>query len=301
MIAAVRNSYLLLYLRNKPLQAVGLVVSVVAIALMLVGPHVIPHPATVGIPGEQMMPPSFRYWFGTDVNGMDVFSRTIAAFRTDLSIVIAGAFIAFGAGYPLGILAGYFDGGRGVYGALSMLLLRMMDVLQSFPVFVLGLLLVAIYGPNPLNLILLIGLSNLPGNLRLARTEAITIREKAFVEAARAAGNSELRIAFFHVAPNALAPVIALLSVVMGFGILLIAGLSFVGAGIRAPTPEWGAMIATGGKTMITGQWWPSVFPGLIMAITVFGFSIVGQIITALIDPLERVVFVSLRKERTAG
>jgi peptide/nickel transport system permease protein len=204
---------------------------------------------------------------------------------------MAGAFLAFGVGYPLGIFAGYFDGRQGPHAMLSLAMLRLMDVLQSFPIFVLGLLLVAIYGPHPINLILLIGLSNLPGNLRMARTEAITIREKAFVDAARAAGASELRIAFSHIAPNALAPVISLLSVVMGFGILLIAGLSFVGAGIRAPTPEWGSMIAIGGKTMITGQWWPSVFPGLVMAITVFGFSMVGQIITAFVDPLERVVF----------
>ncbi len=300
MMSAIRDSYLFIYLRNKPLQSFGLLVSIVSITLMFIGPYVIPYSPTTGVPGDQLLPPSSRYWFGTDVNGMDVFSRTIAAFRTDLSIVMAGAFLALGIGFPLGIFAGCFDGRRGIHGMLSLVLMRLMDVLQSFPIFVLGLLLVAIYGPHPLNLILLIGLSNLPGNLRMARTEAITIREKAFVEAARAAGNSELRVAFSHIAPNALAPVISLLSVVMGFGILLIAGLSFVGAGVRAPTPEWGSMIATGGKSMITGQWWPSVFPGLVMAITVFGFSMVGQIITALVDPLERITFVKQRKEQGA-
>jgi len=168
-------------------------------------------------------------------------------------------------------------------------ILRIMDVIQAFPVFVLGLLLVAAFGPSPQNLIFMIAVANIPGNLRLARSEAISLREKDFVEAARAVGNSELRIAFHHIMPNAITPVIALLSVVMGFGILLTAGLSFVGAGVRVPTPEWGSMIASGGTTMITGQWWPSFFPGLFMALTIFGFSMLGEIITVLIDPLERI------------
>lgn len=285
----IRNSLFYLYLRNKPLQAFGFAITVFSTLMVVIGPYIIPNSATAGISGDQLLPPSLKYWFGTDSNGMCVFSRTIAAYRTDLSIVFAGALLALSIGFPLGIFAGYFDGKKGFSGILSFLLLRFMDVLQSFPIFVLGLLLVAIFGPSPRNLIILIGITNLPGNLRLARSEVLTLREKSFVEAARASGNSELRIAFTQVAPNALTPVIALLSVVMGFGILLIAGLSFVGAGVRAPTPEWGSMIASGGTTMITGQWWPSVFPGLFMAITVFGFSMVGEIITVLINPLERI------------
>lgn len=296
MLSKIRNSYLAFYLRSRPLQAFGVAVTLISLLLVVIGPYIVPHSATVGTPGDQLLPPSLKYWFGTDVNGMDVFSRTIAAYRTDLSIVLGGALLALGVGFPLGILAGYFDGTKGPYGFLSTIILRVMDILQAFPIFVLGLLLVAIFGPSPLNLILLIGVSNLPGNLRLARSEVITLREKSFVEAARAAGNSELRIAFVHVAPNALVPVISLLSVVMGFGILLIAGLSFVGAGVRAPTPEWGSMIATGGKSMITGEWWPSVFPGFFMAVTIFGFSMVGEIITALVDPLERIGFKPMKK-----
>ncbi len=291
----IKNSYLFLFLKNRPLQRAGLIITIFSILMVLFGPYLVPNSPTTGISGEQLLPPCAKYPFGTDVNGMCVFSRTIAAYRTDLSIVVAGALLALGVGFPVGVFAGYFDGKKGVCGVLSTIILRVMDVMQAFPIFVLGLLLVAIFGPSTRNLILLIGIANLPGNLRLARSEVMTLREKSFVEAARTAGNSEVRIAFLHIAPNALAPVIALLSVVMGFGILLIAGLSFVGAGVRVPTPEWGSMIASGGLTMITGQWWPSVFPGLFMAVTVFGFSMVGDIITALIDPLERVVFESSR------
>jgi peptide/nickel transport system permease protein len=296
MVKKIQNSFLFLYLRNKPLQAFGLAVTIFSIFMVLFGQYIIPHSATVGTSGEQLLPPSLKYLFGTDINGMDVFSRTIAAYKTDLSIVLAGALLALCVGFPAGVFAGYFDGRKGFSGVLSILLLRFMDVLQSFPIFVLGLLFVAIFGPSPRNLIVLIGIANIPGNLRLARSEVITLREKNFVEAARAAGNSEMRIAFVQVAPNAMAPVIALLSVVMGFGILLIAGLSFIGAGVRAPTPEWGSMIASGGLNMITGQWWPSIFPGIFMALTVFGFSMVGEIITALIDPLERINFQNSRE-----
>jgi peptide/nickel transport system permease protein len=164
-----------------------------------------------------------------------------------------------------------------------------MDVMQAFPIFVLALLLVAAFGPNFLNIVMVITITNLPVNLRLARAEALSMREKPFVEAARASGNSELRIAFIHLMPNAMTQVIALISLVMGTGIMLTAGLSFVGAGVRIPTPEWGLMISVGAPQMITGQWWPALFPGLFMAVTIFGFSMFGQAITALLDPLERV------------
>lgn len=291
MINKTKSSFLYQFLKKRPLQFSGLIITTFSILMVLIGPYIVPHSPTTGVSGEQLMPPNLQYPFGTDANGMCVFSRTIAAYRTDLTIVVAGALLAFFAGFPLGVFAGYFDGRKGIYGTISTVILRFMDVMQAFPIFVLGLLLVAIFGPSIPNLILLIGVANLPGNLRLARSEVMSLREKNFVEAARTVGNSELRIAFLHVAPNAIASVIALLSVVMGFGILLIAGLSFVGAGVRVPTPEWGSMIASGGLTMITGQWWPSVFPGLFMALTVFGFSMVGDIITAMIDPLERITF----------
>ena len=229
------------------------------------------------------------YWFGTDVNGMDVFSRCIAAYRTDLSIALAGALLSAIIGVPLGVFAGYFDGRGGIFGFISMLILRFEDVLQAFPIFVLALLLVAAFGPRPINLIIAIVTINHISNLRLARAEVLSLRDKPFVEAARASGNSELRIAFLHLMPNALTPVIALLSLVTGMAILLTAGMSFVGAGVKVPTPEWGVMISVGAPSMITGQWWPAFFPGLFMAVTIFAYSMLGQALTALLDPLERV------------
>ena len=247
----IKNNYVLVYLRYNRLQAFGSIVVVLSLILAIIGPWIAPHSPTTGVPGQQLLPPSTKYWFGTDVNGMCVFSRVICAYRTDLFIALAGAFLSLAVGAPTGIFAGYFDGKGGISGFISMLILRFMDVLQAFPIFVLGLLLVAAFGPSPQNLIVLIAITNLPGNLRLTRSEVLSLRENTFVEAARASGNSELRIAFIHLMPNALTPAVAFLSVVMGFGILLTAGLSFVGAGVRVPTPEWGSMIAIGGPSMI--------------------------------------------------
>jgi peptide/nickel transport system permease protein len=287
--AKFKGNYVVVYLRYHPLEAFGCIYTAIAVILVIIAPMIVPHSPTMSYPGAHLLPPSREFWFGTDANGMDVFSRCFCAYRTDFLISFAAAFLSMIIGAPLGVFAGYFDGKGGIYGALSMLLLRFEDVLQAFPIFVLGLLLVAAFGPQPINIIIAIVAVNHITNLRLARAEVLSLREKPFVEAARASGNSDLRIAFFHLMPNALTPLLALLSIVMGAGIFLTAGLSFVGAGVRVPTAEWGLMISVGGPSMVTGQWWPALFPGLFMAVTIFSFSMVGQAITALLDPLERI------------
>jgi peptide/nickel transport system permease protein len=116
----------------------------------------------------------------------------------------------------------------------------------------------------------------------------MSLREMRYVEASLVAGLSDLRTIMRHIVPNAMGPVLAQLSINVGWGILLTAGLSFVGAGVRAPTPEWGSMIATGFQNVVTGQWWPSVFPGLALAVTVFGFSLVGASVEVFADPVKR-------------
>jgi len=280
--------FFIAYIKDKPLQSFGFIYALLAITLSIVGPAIVPHTPIKPIQGARLLAPSKEYWFGTDANGMCIFSRTICAYRTDLLIALWGALMAFGVGTLVGIFAGYFEGKGGIYGALSTLIMRIMDVIQAFPIFVLALVLVAAFGPNALNIIFCIFITNLPTFLRLSRAETLFIREKPFVEAAKASGNSDLRITFVHIMPNTLTQCVAMVSMVMGFGILLTAGLSFVGAGIRAPTPEWGLMISTGAPAIVTGHWWPSFFPGLFMAISIFSFSMIGETITALFDPLER-------------
>ena len=283
------DSFVVTYLRRHPLYAFGFLYVGLSLVLAIIGPSIVPYSPTNSLPNAVLLPPSSATWFGTDSNGMDVFSRTIAAYRTDLVLAFAGAALSMLIGAPLGVYAGFFDGRGGMNGFLARLILRVEDVLQAFPIFVLALLLVAAFGPQPVNLVLAIVVANHISNLRLARSEVLALRDRTFVEAARAAGDSNMRIAFNHLLPNAMNPVIAMLSTVMGFGILLIAGLSFVGAGVRVPTPEWGSMIAIGGPSIMTGQWWPSFFPGVFMAVTIFCYSVVGEAVTALLDPLERI------------
>jgi peptide/nickel transport system permease protein len=211
------------------------------------------------------------HWFGTDAAGLDVFSRTIAAPRTDLVIAVAANAFSFALGVLLGLAAGYFRHWS------TGLLMRASDLLQSFPVFITAMILVALAGRTWVNIVVAMTLLYTPIYIRLTRTEVLTQRERGFVEAAQALGASEWRIALRHVLPNALAPAIVQSSVTIGFAILLTAGLSFVGAGVRPPTPEWGLMIATSASQIVLGEWWPAIFPGIAISLTVFGFAALGH------------------------
>jgi peptide/nickel transport system permease protein len=182
---------------------------------------------------------------------------------------------------------------------LSGLVMRAADVLQAFPVFVFAIALVASLGQSLQTVIIAIAFVNTPIYLRLMRAQVIAIRQMRFVEASLVAGLSDLQTVLRHVIPNALGPVLAQLSVNIGWAILLTAGLSFIGAGVRAPTPEWGSMIAMGFQNVVTGQWWPSVFPGIALAITVFGFALIGSSIETMADPVQRRAL--LRKRRQAA
>lgn len=211
------------------------------------------------------------YWFGTDANGFDVFSRVISAPRIDLTIALAANVLSLILGVFLGLVAGYYRN------FVTEGVMRVSDVLQSFPVFVSAMILVALAGRSTGNIVIALALLYTPIYIRLTRSEVLTQRVRGYVEAARAMGNREIVIALRHVLPNSLAPALIQASVTIGFAILLTAGLSFVGAGVRPPTPEWGLMISTGANQIILGEWWPSVFPGIAISITVFGFAVLGN------------------------
>jgi peptide/nickel transport system permease protein len=257
---------------HDPLLVVGLVIVTVAIFLAIFGESIAPYdPETpVGPPGS---PPSSTHWFGTDVAGLDVFSRVISAPRTDVTLAVTAAVASAILGTLIGLLAGFYRG------PLSALIMRVSDVLQAFPVFILAMVLVALSGRNLTNLIFALTFLYTPIFIRLTRSEVLTQRERSYVEAARATGNPEWKIALRHVLPNSLTPSLIQLSVTVGFGILLTAGLSFVGAGVRPPTPEWGLMIANSAPQLVLGEWWTSLFPGLAVSITVVGFAAVSNAI----------------------
>ncbi|HZQ05250.1 MAG TPA: ABC transporter permease [Anaerolineae bacterium] len=266
----------------------GLIIVVAWTLIALLAPVISPYSPTQPHPGEILLPPSAKYWFGTDKDGFDVFSRVIWAPRTDLGIAVTSTALSVLIGIPLGALAGYFGGRGGLLGLGSEWFMRAVDVSRAFPVFVFALVLVGVLGTSIPNVIIALTFANAPVFIWLTRSEVLSVREKPFVEAARCSGNSELQIAFLHVLPNSLASPLTQLSIVLGFSILLTAGLSFLGAGVRVPTPEWGLMVARGASTMIIGKWWTALFPGLALGIAVFGFALVGDGLRIYLDPRQR-------------
>ena len=202
------------------------------------------------------------------------------------------------AGSFIGAVVGYYQegGGFGSFGAGFVM--RAADVLQAFPVFVFAIALVAIFGQSLESIIAAIAFVNTPIYLRLMRSQVLAIRNMRYVEASYVSGASDLMIMLRHIIPNSLAPILAQLSVNIGWSVLLTAALSFVGAGVVAPTPEWGSMIAMGFQNIITGQWWPSVFPGIALALTVFGFALVGASVEVLADPARRRALAGTLRQR---
>lgn len=275
--------------RRDWLFGLGLTIVIIVVALAVFGPYIGPYDPTLTTPNVSVPPPSLAEipglfsawisgsletppnWMGTDASGFDVFSRVIAAPRTDLVIALVANGLSLLIGVFLGLIAGYYRN------AATEFMMRVSDVMQSFPVFISAMVLVALAGRSTSNIVIALAFVYTPIYIRLTRAEVMSQKARGFVEAARALGNTELTIACRHVLPNSLTPALIQASVTIGFAILLTAGLSFVGAGVRPPTPEWGLMISTGANQIILGEWWPSVFPGIAISLTVFGFAVLGN------------------------
>ncbi len=275
-----RLRFFLAVLRARPSFAIGYAIVVGVILIALLAPWIAPFGPMNADPTVYLLPPSGRHLLGTDGTGMDIFSRVLYAPRVDLTIAVIGG--------AIGAVVGYYEGQRAWRRAVSTSVMRAADVLQAFPVFVFAIALVAVFGQSVKSIVIAIAFVNVPIYLRLTRSQVLSIRQLRYVEAAYVAGASDLAILWRHVIPNTLAPLVAQLSINIGWSVLLTAGLSFVGAGVVAPTPEWGSMIAMGFQNIVTGQWWPSVFPGIALGLTVFGFALVGASIEVLADPARR-------------
>lgn len=285
--AAFAAEYLA-FLRDRPGFLAGHVIVAAMVVLAVIAP-LLPLISPVDADSSAyLLPPSWAHPMGTDSAGLDILSRVLHAPRVDLTIALVSTLWAALFGVALGAFIGLWEGDGGVKSGVAMVLLRIADIIQAFPVFALALVLVAVLGQGVASIVIAIGVVNLPVYLRLMRGEARSIRAQGYVEAARIAGASDVYLLSRHIVPNAAAPLLAQMSVNTGVAVLLASGLSFIGAGVRAPTPEWGSMIAMGFQNVVTGQWWPSVFPGLALALTVFGLGRVGASILAWANPRER-------------
>ena len=226
-----------------------------------------------------LQPPSAAHWLGTDVSGMDIYSRIVFATRINLLISMIAVAFAFGVGVPVGLLVGYHRSW------ISTLVMRVFDFVQSFPVFVLGMALVSVMGQEIWNVAIVLAILFTPIFARLVRAETLSLRDRPFIAAARCSGATDGRIIFRHILPNALSPAIVQVSISIGMAILLTAGLSFIGAGVRMPTPEWGLMVSIGSQQMILGIWWVALFPGLAIVFSVLSFALMADAVRDYLDP----------------
>ena len=286
--ANAKIMFFLAILRARPIFAIGYGIVIAVCLVAIAAPYIAPYPPETANSEDYLQPPGIRHWLGTDATGMDILSRIIYAPRYDLTIALFATLLAAVIGSSLGAIVGYYQEVKGLGSFIAAFVIRSSDVLQAFPFFVFAIAVVAVIGQSIQSVVLAIAFVNTPIYLRLMRGQVLSIRRMRFVEAAYIAGVPDAGILIRHIIPNSMAPILAHLSVNIGWSVLLAAGLSFIGAGVEAPTPEWGLMIAMGFQNIVTGQWWPSVFPGLALAITVFGFALIGSSIEIILDPARR-------------
>lgn len=241
-----------------------------------------PFPADRPGVGPTYAAPDGTHWFGTDRLGSDVFSRTMAATRLDLSITVAAVLSALVIGTVVGVISGF------VGGFLDGVVMRVLDMLQAFPTLLLAMITVAVLGPGTFNVIIVLAFVGLPFYLRLARAEILTKRTWQFAEAARLAGNRPMRVAFRHLLPNSTGPLLAYTSVNAAWVVLVTASLGFLGIGIEPGRAEWGAMISRGQSQITTGEWWISVFPGIAVLGLSAAFYLLGDGLRDIMDPKAR-------------
>ena len=256
--------------RSNPLLAIGIAILIVYLLIAIVGPFLVGNPLSTD-PSATLQPPSAAHFFGTDEYGRDVFARAVHAARLDLFIGITIALTSMVLGSAIGVVSGYW-GGR-----MDDVIQRLTDMVLAFPGFVLALIVVAALGNSIPNVMVAVGLSFVPYFVRLTRAQVLAERELEYVEGARLAGNKPWRVAFRHVMPNSLGPTFVQATLVAGWAILNVAGLAFLGVGIRPPTAEWGVMVAEGANDVITGQWWTALFPGGMIVLGVMAFHFVGD------------------------
>ena len=254
------------YFRVVGLQLKRPPVLVLLVMLMIAvfGPWLAPYDPIEPQPMNSLAAPSWSHWFGTDDYGFDVFSRVICAARVDFSLALLGVLIGGGIGSLLGAFAAY----RG--GITDSILLRFVEVVQSFPVLLFALALFAAIGGGSRNMVLAIAIVNIPMYLRIIRSSLLPLRTAEFVDAARCAGLNGPSIVIKHFIPNAKGQIFSLFVLTCAYAIQIIAGLSFIGLGVEPPYPEWGSMINSGAGYIMLGVWWPSIFPGLAIVLSVY-------------------------------
>ncbi len=266
---------------SRPSTLAGAVIVFLFVLMAAVGPLLTPHDPVAIYYSAVQAPPSAAFPFGTDDAGRDILSRVLAGARISLIVGLVAVGIATVCGTILGLLAGYLGGW------VDGLIMRAMDVMLSFPDILLAIVIIAILGPGLLNVMVAVGIAAIPIYARTVRAATLEVREQDYVEAARALGASAWRIMTAHILRNVAGPITVLVTLSVGFAILTTAGLSFVGLGAQAPTPEWGDMLNEA-QNYLQQAWWMAVFPGGAITLTVIGLNLLGDGLREALDPHAR-------------
>jgi peptide/nickel transport system permease protein len=272
------------FMLHQPLGAAGLLFIVVMAFAAVFAPWVTPYdPLAVDYAG-MLAAPSWEHWMGTDSYGRDMLTRIIYGARTALAVGFLASFLGSSIGAVIGVISAYYGG------KIDLLIQGIMDILLSFPIIVLALVVVAMLGQKivlgvDINLIVAIGIPMVPRVARVVRASALAIRELPYIDAARAAGFSDTRIIFRHMVPNVVAPYLIMLTAYVAQAILSEASLSFLGLGVTEPTASWGLMLSGSAADFYQQAPWMIVFPGLAISLAVFAFNLFGDSLRDWLDP----------------
>ena len=277
-----RSQFLDVWLRLKKSKAaiVGLLLIGIFICMAILAPVLVSYEndALKMNVRERLQSPGFDHWFGTDELGRDIFARIVYGTRISLFVGIISVSIALTLGGTLGAIAGYYGG------KIDNVIMRILDVLLAIPAVLLAITIVAALGASMLNLMIAVGVSNIPGFARVVRAAVLSVKDQEFIEAARAIGAKDHTIILRHVLPNSMAPIIVFATLKVATAIMATASLSFLGLGIQPPTPEWGSMLAAG-RSYIRDHMYIVLYPGMAIVLTVLSLNLIGDGLRDALDP----------------
>jgi len=263
--------------KNKA-AVLGFFVVVFLVMFCVLAPYIAPYsPLKLNIP-ERLQPPSMSHLLGTDQFGRDILSRLLYGGRLSLGVGIISVVLGLIPGVLLGLSSGFLRGN------VDAAIMRGVDIMMALPSILLALLIVTVLGPGLINTMIAVGIGGIPSMIRLVRGKVLSIRETEYIEAARSIGANDWRIMIRHILPNCAAPIIVVATLRLPSAIIMAASLSFIGLGAQAPTPEWGAMLASG-RHFLTTSWWICTFPGLAIFLAVLGLNMFGDGLRDALDP----------------
>ncbi len=271
------------FIRRYPLGAIGALIFSLFVLTAIFAPILTGFdPTSTNAKASLAKPGVDGHALGADFMGRDLWSRIVYGARISLAVGIGATFLGCMLGVTIGLLSGYFGGW------FDLIVQRLIDIMQSLPLLVMALVMAASLGPSMTNTIIAIAIPSIPNVARIIRSNTLQLREMPYVEAARAVGMNEIEIAFRHVLPNTIAPLIVLGTAQLGSAILTEASLSFLGLGIPEPHPSWGRMLSESAAEYVRTAPWLVIFPGIAISLAVFGTNLLGDAVRDILDPRQR-------------